>query len=114
MSNYKTHSLRLIVLLSFITLVNVNRAIASSTKSVKITTDYNAQDPEPKQQPGKLQDNKENPKAEKPEIGIIKSVPKARRQAIPKMVKPNIDVIKKVRPIIKPKIDVPVRVKVKI
>ena len=103
MNNYKTYCLSVVIFFAFI-------AVASGNEGF-------VQDTIPKQRPGNAQNdntNKEQPKTDRLGIGIIKSVPKARRQAKPKIVKPNIDIIKTVRPIIRPKIKAPVRIKVKI
>ncbi len=94
-------------------------SLASSKEGFAIKMEYSVQDTIPKQRPGNVQNdntNKEQPKTERRRgiKGTIKSVPRARRQAKPNIVKPNIDVIKPVKPLIKPKIKAPVRVKVKV
>lgn len=95
--------------------------MASSNEgfTAKVEMEYTVQDTLLKKRPRNVETDNTNkeqqPKTDKRGIiGIIKSVPRARRQAKPNIVKPKIDIIKSVKPIIKPKISVPVRVKVKI
>ena len=112
MNNYKTYCL-IVFFLGFTSLASSNEGFRA-----KIKMEYAVQDTLLKKRFRNVENdnkNKEQPKTDKRGIiGIIKSVPRARRQAKPNIVKPKIDIIKSVKPIIKPKISVPVRVKVKI
>ena len=76
---------------------------------------YAIQDSIPKQRSGNAPDKKTKRKRAKPEaeeVGVVKSVPRARRQAKPKIVRPKIDPVKSVRPKIRAKIATPIRIKV--
>lgn len=95
-------------------MVSGNESFATNHKFVRMEMEYTVLDTVPKSQSGNTQNNKTNKEVVQPKDVIIKAVPKARRQVKPIIVKPNIDAIKPVRPIIKPKIKVPLRVKVKI
>jgi hypothetical protein len=99
MNNYKTYGLSLIMFLSFIAV-----GFAHSYKSVKIEIKYTVQDTIPKQRAANAQNNKnkEQQTTDGQGVATVKSVPRARRQAKPKIVKPNIDIIRPVRPKIKP------------
>ena len=112
MNNYKTYYL-IVFFLGFISLANSNEGFTT-----KVEMEYALQDTLLKKRTRSVENdktNKEQPKTDKRGIiGIIKSVPRARKQAKPNIVKPKIDIIRGVKPIIKPKIGVPVRVKVKI
>ena len=108
MNNYKTYCL-ILFFSGFISLASSNEGFTA-----KIEMEYTVQDTLLKKRPRNIENdktNKEQPKTDKRGIiGIIKSVPRARRQTKPNIVKPKIDIIKSA----KPKISVPVRVKVKI
>lgn len=115
MNIYKTYFLSLIVFFLFTALVSSSEAFAYSTKFEKIVGDYTIQDSIPKPRSGNTQDKKvkrERDKTDDNEVGVIKSVPRARRQAKPNVVRPKIDALKSIRPKIRAKITTPIRIKV--
>jgi hypothetical protein len=110
MNTYKTYGLSLIVFFSFLALANNNEACAHTIKFEKTI-----QDSIPKQRSGTAQDKKtkrERDKTDASDAGAVKSVPRARRQAKPKIVRPKIDAAKSLRPKIRAKITTPIRIKV--
>lgn len=103
MNNYKTYYLSIFVFFACITIAKGNEGLL--------------QDPVPQQR--EVNESKEKKQKKKPKVadeagGEIKAVPRARRQAKPNIIKPNVDVVRPVRPLVRPKVKTPVRVKVNI
>ena len=109
MNNYKTHCLTVIIFLAFITVARSNEGFA-----VKNEMEIIIQDTIPKQRSGNSKNEtkiRDRAKTDRQDRDVIKSVPRARRQAKPNIVKPKLDAIRKVRPVVKPNIKPSVKVK---
>lgn len=109
----KTYCLSLIAFLPFLSLANSKVNLRIKDKDVKINAVTLVLD----SVPSKKQTEPKSGKSQNDDV--IKSVPKSRRQAKPIEVKPNIHVpkvikVKPITPIVKPKINTPIKVKVKI
>ncbi len=104
MNFYKTYCL-----IFFLFLANGFEATANNRKFVKIGMNYILQDTIPKQRTSK---NNDRDKTQVKDAEVVKSVPRARRQVKPKVVRPNIEAVKTVRPKIRAKVITPVRIKV--
>lgn len=114
MINRKTYCLSLIAFLPFISLANSEVNLPIKGKEIK----FNVIDVAPDSVPASKRP-KETKSDRAQDDDIIKSVPKSRRQAKPIEIKPHINgpkviKIKPITPAVKPKINVPVKIKVKI